>query len=149
MGIARLSRVQSLPLRFVGRSTRARACCTRPRRRRIDRPALQPHRCHAGEYVYEYNVSLSGTPPTHTGIVVWRSSPRKTARDTACTGRIPNRQHASPPPDTYTNLFHLHPYSPYREEDFRTHFRCTSPLFAGDNSRRYARTTNAHAVANL
>jgi len=39
-------------------------------RRCIDRPPLQPHRCHAGAYVYEYNVSLSGTPPSPPPVAV-------------------------------------------------------------------------------
>lgn len=65
----------------------------RPRRRRIDRPALQPHRCRAGAYVYEYNVSLSGTPPppSQGSGSTLHGTPRSQA-----TGKIANRLHAPP-----------------------------------------------------
>jgi len=70
----------------------------RPRRRRIDRPALQPLRCRAGAYVYEYNVSLSGKPPP--SLTGWR---RYSPRNTMLTGYGENSEPtARAPLDTST-----------------------------------------------
>jgi len=84
--------------RFVGRSTRARACRTdRGGWRRIDRPALQPRRCHAGAYMYTNITCLHSA--THPCLTRWwlRGEYR-----TDCTRPPPS----TPPPPTTPDRTH-------------------------------------------
>jgi len=121
-----LSRVQNKSSPQIRRSFNKSARLPhRLRRRRIDRPALQPHRCRAGAYVYEYNVSLSGTPPLPQG---WRCSPPNTTltgygENTEPTARAPLDTSIPPLDCTYF----LHPLElltlPLPAENIRIHFR--------------------------
>jgi len=110
----------------------------RPRRRRIDRPALQPHPCRAGAYVYEYNVSLSGTPiPLPQGVAEVVSTEHHAHRQ-----RGKYRTDCTRPPRHLYHRWIVHisstrgnsPYHcPRKIFIIRIHFRrCPSPLLAAE-----------------